>query len=90
MDAIFVNTHGEQQNKQTTQTCYKLITNISLKKPKETKCSSKLVHLFCVEKYKTTLKNNKLKVIISGCTEEFQFPDGSYLKSGIKIISSIS
>ena len=90
MDAIFVNTHGEQQNKQTTQTCYKLITNISLKKPKETKCSSKLVHLFCVEKYKTTLKNNKLKVIISGCTEEFQFPDGSYLKSGMKIILSIS
>ena len=35
MNAIFVNTHGEQQNKQTTQTCYKLVTNISLKKPKE-------------------------------------------------------
>ena len=37
-----------------------------------------------MEKYKTTIKNNELKIIVPEWNDEFEFPDGFYSMSGIQ------
>ena len=70
MQTIFMNTKRSKTNKP-----HKLILNLPQRlKFRQTCCSSKLVHLFHVEKY----KKSKLKIIAPTWNYEFESPDGFY------------
>ena len=66
-----IHEHRKQQNEWTTKICFWLVTKIRLKKFKQTCCTSKFIYLLHVEKYKKTVKNNKLKVITLTWIDEF-------------------
>ena len=61
-----------------------LSEKINLKKSDKYVTLSNLSHLLCVEKYKKSYKNNKLKISAPTWNEEFELHDGSYFVSDIQ------